>query len=495
MSLYLEHFKLRELPFRITPAVEFFYRGCVRGETLDALKYAIANGEGILSVVGEVGTGKSMLCRMLMTDLADETHLVYIANPSFSDLEIIFHIAEELGIDISADQHQVARSLQNRLLDLNQAGERVLVCIDEAQAMPDTSLEQIRLLSNLETSTDKIVQIVMFGQPELTEKLGRKHMRQLRERITSAFGLRNLNADEVSEYVAHRLHKAGASNPEGIFTRSAITTISKVSQGISRRINILCDKSMLAAFADNSVNVTNTHAQQAARDARYRRLDNDGHQGRPRGQATKAILGGLAAFAAIAAIAYQMNESQAPDAPAQVEAPPPAATSVVIPKQEATARQQQPTASPRSVTARPTPRPASPVESHEAGAVAIADNQKWSIFPPSSYLRLRLNATQTLFDRLDEPGLYTARILTVPRGRAIDIERYLRDLARFFTVRNVMIYPSVAEGQGVFVITYGSYPSEFQAELFVHELPSFFRSNKPFTQALAVSQLEASGNW
>ncbi len=478
MSLYLEHFKLRELPFRITPAVEFFFRGCVRGETLDALKYAIDNGEGIMSVVGEVGTGKSMLCRVLMTELANEVRLVYVANPSFSDLEIIYHIAEELGLEISADQHQVARSLQNRLIELNQAGERVLVCIDEAQAMPDASLEQIRLLSNLETSTDKIVQIVMFGQPELTDKLAQKHMRQLRERITSSFSLRNLNHDEVSEYIVHRLSKAGAAEPDGIFTGSAVGTISKVSQGISRRINILCDKSMLAAFADDSDRVTNAHALQAARDARYRRLGGDGEEHVPRrGQAARAAFGGVAVFAAIAAVAYQMNGDPEPAAsPAQADA---AVT------QPAPAR---PAATATVAVAEPAPQPA-------IGKAELVDNPRWGSYPPTSYLRLRLNATQTLFDRLEDPGLYTARILTVRRDRPIDIERYLRDLARFFTVRNVMVYPSVAEGEEVFVITYGTYPSEFQAELFIHELPSFFRSNKPFIQAIAVSQLESSGNW
>lgn len=492
MSLYLEHFNLRELPFRITPAVEFFYRGCVRGETLDALKYAIENGEGIMSVVGEVGTGKSMLCRVLMTDLADEVRLVYIANPSFSDLEIIFHIAEELGIEISDKQHQVARDLQSRLLELNQAGQRVLVCIDEAQAMPDSSLEQIRLLSNLETSTDKIVQIVMFGQPELTEKLGRNHMRQLRERITSSFNLRNLNADEVRDYIVHRLRKAGANEPEKLFSRSAIGTIAKVSQGISRRINILCDKAMLAAFAEDSDRVTNSHAQQAARDARYRRFDDDAGQKRHPGQGARAIFGGLAAVAAVAAVAYQMNSSPAPEA-----GPEPVAVQASEPAPAQTQGQGEvATASPARPAARPEPQPvAQQQQRQEPNQVALVDNPRWHSYPPSSYLRLRLNATETLFGQVAEPGLYTARILTVPRDRVIDIERYLRDLARFFTVRNVLVYPAVAEGQEVFVITYGSYPSEFQAELFIHELPSFFRSNKPFTQALAVSQLEAAQNW
>ena len=302
MSLYLEHFNLRELPFRLTPAIEFFYRGGVRGETLDALMYAINNGEGIISVVGEVGTGKSMLCRKLMTELKDEVELVYIANPSISDLEIIYHIAEELEIDISGNRHQVARSLQNHLLELHQQDKKVLVCIDEAQAMPDESLEQIRLLSNLETSTEKIIQIVMFGQPELADKLNQQHLRQLNERITSAFHLRKLNANEVKDYVNHRIFKASTETRENLFSDSAIKYIAKISQGVSRRINILCDKAMLAAFADNSEYVSLSHAKQAARDARYRKLDYENKQEekllkkKDTGQRKKAIFASVAVF-------------------------------------------------------------------------------------------------------------------------------------------------------------------------------------------------------
>ena len=532
MSLYLEHFHLRELPFRLTPAVEFFYRGCVRGETLEALKYAIANGEGIISVVGEVGTGKSMLCRVLMDELRDEVELVYIANPSFSDLEIIYHIAEELALDISGNQHQVARDLQSHLLSLHQQGKKVLVCIDEAQAMPDNSLEQIRLLSNLETSTDKIVQIVLFGQPELDDKLGQQHLRQLRERITSSFTLRNLDTNEIKEYINHRLIKAGnpavADEDAQIFTAGAVKQIAKVSQGISRRINILCDKAMLAAFADNSQVVAASHAQQAARDARYRRMNYDPDEGGGGGDAAAPLRGGqhgkmmLAAGAvllAVGAVAYQVADTGGPATsvePAPVAAAPEPARPAIQPAPTPPPRVPsrpvgevqpavQPAPPPVTVAATPprTPEPFPAADGalqpapppRQDAPVAALDNPRWSVYPPGSYLRQRLNATQTQFSVQGEAESYTARILTASRGSAIAIERYLRDLARFFSIRNVMVYPSVAEGAEVFVITYGLYPSEFQAELFIHELPSFFRDDRPYTQALAVSQLEAAAHW
>ena len=507
MSLYLEHFNLQELPFRITPAVEFFYRGGVRGETLDALKYAIDNGEGIISVVGEVGTGKSMLCRMLMTELVGTLELVYVANPSFSDLEIIYHIAEELGIDISVDRHQVTRNLQNHLLGLHQNGRRVLVCIDEAQAMPDNSLEQIRLLSNLETGTDKIVQIVMFGQPELSSKLNQQHMRQLRERITSSFYLRELNLEEVSDYIRHRLATAGVPETKEIFQPRAIKHIARISQGISRRINILCDKSMLAAFADNSNEVTQAHAQQAGRDARYRRMEGDAQDGFPSApnHKGKTIFAGLAVFATIAAVAFQVADNEQAPASTSASTNPQAQQQLAAPKQaqqQAAPQRPQPAPQPQIAKEEAAPDAQPPAQSPEPQSatpnpqkIALVDNTRWHSYPPSSYIRQRLNATETQFRINSNPEHYTARILTVPLERAVAIERYLRDLARFFDVRNVMIYPARAEGADVFVITYGLYPSEFQAELFIHELPSFFRSNKPFTQALAVSQLEAASNW
>lgn len=500
MSLYLEHFGLQELPFRITPSVDFFYRGSLRGEVLDALKYAIENGEGILAVFGEVGSGKSMLCRRLMIDIADETELVYVANPSLSDREILFHIAEELELDVSDDRHQIARRLQNHLLDLHSRGKRVIVCIDEAQAMPDESLEQIRLLSNLETGKEKIIQIIMFGQPELHTKLKQQHIRQLRERITSSFNLQSLKLNEVAAYIDSRLRSAGYQAEEHLFSNGACSTIAKVSQGISRRINILCDKAMLAAFADDAKIISASHATQAARDARYQRMlgisDNEAKQTNP------SISSGT--YIAIATVILALGTTAYQFWP---DSPEPAITVASLDQPVST--EAQPITLTQSVVVEPTtvkPPAVEPVQAQQPAQVTVAeptpepqiklvDNPRWHSFPSASYLRRRLNATETLLSLITEPNYYTARILTVPRNRAIDIERYLRDLARFYSIRNILVYPSFSEGTANFVITYGQYESEFQAELFIQELPSFFRTAKPFVQALAVAQFESAQHW
>jgi len=275
MNLYLEHFRLKEPPFQITPTVEFFFRGGVRGEILDALAYALQNNAGILAVTGEVGTGKTMMCRTLMESLdSDGIDIVYIANPSLSGREILYNISEELDLELDQDKPNMVRQLQNFLIEEYAKGKKVIVFIDEAQAMPDESLEELRLLSNLETGRDKLLQIVMFGQPELTEKITQKRMRQLRERITSHFDLKPFGEAELGKYIESRLRSAGYSGERQVFSRDACRLIWQVSEGILRRVNIISDKSLLAAFARGDRSVTAMHVQLAARDAGYKRLTN-----------------------------------------------------------------------------------------------------------------------------------------------------------------------------------------------------------------------------
>ncbi|WP_291913814.1 AAA family ATPase, partial [Accumulibacter sp.] len=166
--MYLEHFGLREPPFRITPHTEFFFAGANRGATLEALIYAITHDEGIVKVSGEVGSGKTMLCRMLLEKLPENVETVYLANPMLSRDEILFAIADELHIPLPDERsHLLLRALQERLLSIYATGRQVVALIDEAHAMPPEALEEIRLLSNLESNHHKLLQIVLFGQPEL----------------------------------------------------------------------------------------------------------------------------------------------------------------------------------------------------------------------------------------------------------------------------------------------------------------------------------------
>ncbi len=269
MSLYLEHFGLREPPFRITPDTDYFFTGANRGPTLEALIYAITQDEGIVKVSGEVGSGKTMLCRMLLERLPDNVETLYLANPSLSREEIVGAIADELGVGAQGKAtHSLMRALQDALIERYAQGKRVVLLIDEAHAMPAESLEEIRLLSNLESKAAKLLQIALFAQPELDERLAATDMRQLRERITQHFILAPLKTEDIGAYIDFRLRTAGYHGPTP-FTPKALLRIGAISQGLSRRINILADKALLAAFSTGIYQVDLEQIRIAEKDAHF----------------------------------------------------------------------------------------------------------------------------------------------------------------------------------------------------------------------------------
>lgn len=268
-TLYLEHFGLAEAPFSITPNPQFFFAGSNRGSLLDALKFSVQSDEGIVTVIGEVGSGKTMLCRMLLDDLPPQVDAVYLANPSFSANEILDAIAHDLGVSQPAGSAMTRLDALNReLIARYAAGRRVVLLVDEAHAMPPESLEEVRLLSNLETSRHKLVGIVLFGQPELAEVLARPSMRQLRERVVQRFELGPLHPGELRDYLEFRLRAAGHRG-NFPFAPRAVARIGRVSGGLTRRINILADKALLSAFARNARGVELEDARRAERDVGF----------------------------------------------------------------------------------------------------------------------------------------------------------------------------------------------------------------------------------
>lgn len=268
--MYKQFFRLKTTPFRITPDTRRFFGGGHRAAILDALRYAIVSGEGIVKVTGEVGTGKTMLCRMLQEALDESVDVAYLANPNLSDKEVIAAILLELGesIEAGSSQLQQQQQLQHFLLQRHHVGRRVVVMVEEAQCMDSTTLEALRLLSNFETGQDKLLQLVLFGQPELDEHLAQNHLRQLRDRITHSLELAPLSTDEVTDYVRFRLHSAGYRGSE-MFTRKAYRLLARSSSGLIRRIHILADKALMAAFASQSHQVTTRHLQLAIADADF----------------------------------------------------------------------------------------------------------------------------------------------------------------------------------------------------------------------------------
>jgi len=267
--MYLDYFGLQKKPFGITPDTSTFFAGAERGDILHAVLYALKSGEGIVKVVGEVGSGKTMLSRMLANNAPSNTVFVFLINPSIQADQIVYAIAHDLGLNVDKLEQpiQVLHRLQRELFDLHKAGKRVVLVIDEAQQMPLTTLEEIRLLSNLETETEKLLQIIMFGQPELDQHIDTPSVRQLRERITYEFYLSPLSWDIAASYLAFRLEKAGSQGRE-VFTTGAIKLLSKSSNGTLRRLNVLADKALLAAFIQKSVLVDVQHVKTALQDGK-----------------------------------------------------------------------------------------------------------------------------------------------------------------------------------------------------------------------------------
>ena len=268
--MYQGHFGLERPPFKITPDTSLFYEGCQRGAALEALIYAVSSGEGIIKVVGEVGSGKTMLCRMLEIRLADNVDIVYIANPSLSPDNILHVIAHELGLDVnnSSDKLDVMQSIGQYLLGRHADNRQVVMFVEEAQSMPIETLEEIRLLSNLETEQSKLLQMVLFGQPELDEKLAQVHIRQLKERITHSFYLEPFPPKDTLEYLNFRLRSVGYRGPD-VFNQKTANAIKKYSGGLTRRINILADKALMASFSEGGHEVTLKHVRAGAVDSDF----------------------------------------------------------------------------------------------------------------------------------------------------------------------------------------------------------------------------------
>jgi MSHA biogenesis protein MshM len=267
--MYLDHFGLRELPFGITPDTGFTYPGSAYSDALTTLLVALEQGEGFVKVTGEVGTGKTLLCRTLLACLAEREHTTtaYLPNPKLTPRELMRALARELKLRCDrrlaeADQHGV---LQAGLLALAEAGQRVVLCLDEAQAVPPDTLEALRLLSNLETEKRKLIQIVLFGQPEFDAQLATPAGRALASRIGFSAQLGPLPRAELALYLQHRLAVAGWRGP-AVFSLAARLLLGYGSGGRPRQLNILAHKCLLLAYAGGGHRVRLRHAWVALRD-------------------------------------------------------------------------------------------------------------------------------------------------------------------------------------------------------------------------------------
>ena len=457
--MYLDHFGLREPPFRITPHTEFFFSGANRGATLEALIYAITHDEGIVKVTGEVGSGKTMLCRMLLERLPREVETVYLANPSLSRDEIRQAIADELGITLPEGRnHLLLRALQEQLIEIYASGRQVVLMIDEAHAMPSETLEEIRLLSNLESTRHKLLHIVLFGQPELDTRLQDNAMRPLKERITHNFALSPLHSNEIGTYLMFRLRAAGYKGPD-LFTAQAIQLINTASEGLTRRINILADKALLAAYAENTHQIDARLIKAAILDAQFRPIH-------PRTQprtlwaasagAAAVLLGGLV-FATLELPDVSRGKSSPAEPPSLQAAP-----------------GKTPTAETKTAVAS-----ANKVESPSS---APAPNE-----PPAPItLADRLMATETWLRSVPD-SRYVIQLLSTDASGQREVESYLATCCRSLDKQQLRVYRSNLSGRDRFGVIYGDYASR---EAAAAELGLIARQgNSPNAYARPISKL------
>ena len=293
--MYLQHFGLREAPFSLTPDTSFFFACSSYQEALNTLLVAARNGEGFIKITGEVGNGKTLLCRKFLATInqgKQSTTLIgtqdpavaaapvprfitaYIPNPYLEPNSLLMALAEEFRVPLekTGDQYHLLKGLTHSLLECARNGQRALLCLDEAQAMPLESLEVLRLLTNLETEKRKLLQVVLFGQPELNERLKHHSVRQLRQRISFQYDLKGLRRSELERYLRHRLAVAGFAG-ETLFSDSAVAKLHRITGGTPRLVNIVAHKALMLAFSDGRQQVFARHIRDAAADTPEVRRD------------------------------------------------------------------------------------------------------------------------------------------------------------------------------------------------------------------------------
>ena len=453
MTMYLEHFGLREAPFRITPHTEFFFSGANRGATLEALLYAITAGEGMVKVTGEVGSGKTMLCRVLMERLPESVEIIYLAVPSLSRDEMLAAIAGDLGIETAgANTTKLVRSLQDKLIDIHSTGRQVVALIDEAHAMPLATLEEIRLLSNLETGTEKLLQIVLFGQPELDQHLALPHMRQLKERITHSFTLAPLPPRDIKDYLAFRLRAAGYHGPD-LFGPEVLRTIAEASEGLTRRINIFADKTLLAAFAAGTHTVTADHARAAVTDTQIVLMRRDS----PR----RLALGGALGVAAGIVIGFVLAHFvQAPSPGPAVAASVPAA----------------------AAAAAPTAAPAAAIPVASVSTVVPASAKASGQETAARSVAARSAAGRELL--ASDATRYAVQLMVTDARERGYLENYLAEAGRALGPERLFVVPAGSPEMPRLGVLFGTFDERGEAALALASLPESLKQFRPYVRPL-----------
>jgi len=459
VALYLEHFGLSEPPFRITPHTDFFFEGAERGATLEALTYAVLHDEGIVKVSGEVGSGKTMLCRMLMERLPREVATIYLATPSLASEEILHAIADDLDLELPERRTAALRELQEHLIRLYGAGRRVVILIDEAHVMPEDTLEQVRLLANLESNRHKLLHIVLFGQPELDETLAKASLRQLRDRVTHAFRMRPLASAEVAKYLSFRMRAAGYRGPE-VFSPASVARIARASDGLTRRINILADKALLAAYTENTHAITGRHAKAAVADSEFAMARRRAR--RPALYLAATLAAGLALGAALAG--WYAREAQVA-APAQAAPPAPRSEAAGPPAEDELLDDDTLF---ELAEAQAASEPAPPAEPR----LSPAQVRRMEGYPTDGQplLTERVAATRELLEHAADER-YALELFVTENVDPARMERFLLRAREMVPLSSLLVIPVRSGSRYRLRVLYGNYESPDEAEAARRRLP------------------------
>lgn len=442
--MYNDHFGLKRTPFKITPDTSLFYSGAERGSMLEALTYVVLSGEGITKVIGEVGSGKTMLCRMLEEKFPERVETIYIANPAISPENILNVLAFEAGlVNEPKSKLEAMQALHRWLLQKHAANRQVVVLIEEAQGMPLETLEEIRLLSNLETGQHKLLQIVLFGQPELDEKLSVNSIRQLKERITHNFYLSPLNQMQIKEYLNFRMRNAGYHGPD-LFDNKMARVVGNYSAGLIRRINILADKILLAAYAAGTTLLTPALARKAAADCQFGRKT---VQGLPRFWLSASI--GMTAGLCLASLIWWVSQSNA--------------AIIGNPVGNDAVPSTNPDAHARVTT--------------EGLSVTSGTGTGWSAW--GQLVEERLQATRAKLAEADGTQ-YSIQLMTLEGRAAENLNHYLMELPKSVDLDDIFIYETNIRGEKTLGVLYRIFATRAEAAAGARNMPEPFETFEPF---------------
>ncbi len=452
--MYNNHFGLERAPFKITPDTSQFYSGGDRGSVLEAIAYAIESGEGIVKVIGEVGTGKTMTCRMLQLRLPENVELVYIANPNVSAENILNVIAIELKvIDEPVSKLAAQNALQEYLLSMYSRNKRVVIFVEEAQGMPLETLEEIRMLTNLETDTDKLLQIVLFGQPELDENLDQPSIRQLKERIAHNFYLKPLKVDDIKDYLNFRTRNTGYHGPD-LFSEAVSKKIGKYSKGLIRRVNIIADKAMLSAYADGTNTILPAHVKKAV-------ADSDFDSNKYWRKSYSWLIISLLALALLASAAYFVFNKQL------------VADKAVMSNLVDTSSNGEQIDRSISVT---------PEQEAKINNFYLDDSIKneYGILKELGFESLsdRLVATHDWLSTAADNG-YTIQLMVLRERAARSLEGYLDKLKEKTNKNDIYVYETMINGKLMYGVLYKQFADKEAAKLAIKNMPSVFDNVRP----------------